>query len=94
MMARMLPISVLVQMLGSHLGASPVVDKTGLTAKYDFTLDFNQDAVVAAPVGSSNIEGPDFVSAFKEQLGLILVPKHVPIDVLVIDSADERPIEN
>jgi len=91
LMARMLPMSVLVNTLESSLGGRPVVDKTGLTAKYDFTLDFDPEALAADSIQHS---GPDLVAAVRDQLGLRVEPKGVPVDVLVIDSADEIPINN
>jgi uncharacterized protein (TIGR03435 family) len=71
-----------------------VVDKTGLTARYDVKLDFARDlppGVVRpdAPVA----EGPTIFTAVKEQLGLKLVPAKGPVEFLVIEKA-EKPSEN
>jgi uncharacterized protein (TIGR03435 family) len=93
-MGRLLPISILVNMLAGRLDSGPVMNKTGLTAKYDFTLDHAPAALAATSPGDPQAEGPDLVVALKDQLGLQLEPKHVSVDVLVIDSADRRPIEN
>jgi len=60
---------------------SPVVDQTGLQDVYDFELMWDESA------------GPSFFTALQEQLGLRLVPQKVPIDILVIDSAD-KPTPN
>jgi uncharacterized protein (TIGR03435 family) len=43
-------ISTLADMLGNML-ASPVVDKTGLTGTYDYTLDFSRDSMQGDPMG-------------------------------------------
>ena len=59
-----------------------VVDKTGLTAKYDLDLTWKDDA-----------EGPSLFTAIQEQLGLKLDAQRGPVDVLVIDSA-QRPTED
>jgi uncharacterized protein (TIGR03435 family) len=58
----------------------PVVDKTGLTGKYDFTLKF-------APVQGAepDSDAASIFTAIQEQLGLKLEPSHAPLDVLVID---------
>jgi uncharacterized protein (TIGR03435 family) len=61
----------------------PVVDRTGLTGRFDFTLTW-------APAGSNDTEAPSIFTAVQEQLGLKLEPARGPVDVLVIDSA-ERP---
>lgn len=64
----------------------PVLDKTGLTGNYDFTIEF-----------STNKNDPDAdlpaSTAVQEQLGLKLVEAKEPIDMLVIDTA-EKPSAN
>ena len=60
-----------------------VVDRTGLTGRFDFTLNW-------APEGSTDTDAPSIFTAVQEQLGLKLVPARGPVDVLVVDSA-ERP---
>jgi uncharacterized protein (TIGR03435 family) len=67
----------------------PIVDKTGLTGKYDFTLDY----VPAARAATDETGGPSVFTALEEQLGLKLEPAKEPMDVLVIDQI-ERPVEN
>jgi uncharacterized protein (TIGR03435 family) len=60
-----------------------VVDRTGLTGTYDFTLRY---AIEPKP-GS---ELPSLFTALQEQLGLKLVPDRARVPVLVIDRI-ERP---
>lgn len=67
----------------------PVVDKTGLTGKYDFTLEF----VPVAKVATDETGGPSIFTALEEQLGLKLEPAKEPTDVVVIDSI-EQPAAN
>jgi uncharacterized protein (TIGR03435 family) len=67
----------------------PVVDQTGLSGRYDFTLLWTPDAM--RDVSTEN--APVFVTAIQEQLGLKLVAMHTTADVLVVDSA-RRPTEN
>lgn len=65
-----------------------VVDKTGLTGKYDFTLKwtpFDQEGQADA--------GPSIFTALQEQLGLKLVPAKGPVEALVVDHV-ERPSAN
>jgi uncharacterized protein (TIGR03435 family) len=78
----------------------PVVDQSGLTGKYDFTLNFTPDAAMAARMGGPqpptdvNLDAaPDLFAAFQQQLGLKLEPTKAPADVMVIDKV-ERPSEN
>jgi uncharacterized protein (TIGR03435 family) len=67
-----------------------VIDKTGLTGRYDFELHWTPDN---APADSPLAGGPSIFTAVEEQLGLKLEPSTAPLDVLVIDSA-QKPTPN
>ena len=71
----------------AHRAGQPVVDKTGLTGTYDFTLSY-------APANDANSSLPDFFTALQEQLGLKLQPEKIPVDFLVIDRVDKVPTKN
>jgi uncharacterized protein (TIGR03435 family) len=89
-------LSGLVRTVGEELGR-PVIDKTGLVGKYDFTLQFVPDTGALATQSlayRSDDSGPGIRTALPEQLGLRLEPKKVPLDMLVIDSADKTPTGN
>ena len=62
----------------------PVVDRTGLTGRFDFTLNW-------APEGSTDAAAASIFTALQEQLGLKLEATTGPIDVLVVDAV-ERPL--
>ncbi len=77
---------------------STVIDKTGLTGKYDYTLQFapdeNMRAGLPPPPGGSGApppeaQGPSIFSAVQEQLGLKLEAQKEPADVIVIDHMEE-----
>ncbi len=68
-----------------------VIDKTGLTAKYDLNLKWSSDAVLAANQESAG--SPSIFTALPEQLGLKLQASRGPVQTLVIDHA-ELPAEN
>jgi uncharacterized protein (TIGR03435 family) len=76
-----------------------VVDKTGLKSAFDFTLKWTPDpATSAAPASGDNGLKPDpsapsLLTALQEQLGLRLESSKEPVDVIVIDSA-EQPSPN
>jgi uncharacterized protein (TIGR03435 family) len=55
----------LARVLAANVGRT-VVDKTGLTGKYDFVLDWTPDQGSQAPATS----GPSLFAALQEQLGL------------------------
>ncbi|HEV2418951.1 MAG TPA: M56 and DUF3738 domain-containing protein [Terriglobia bacterium] len=81
-----------------------VIDKTGLTGRYDFTLTWTpwrgQTGISAsdrpAEAGSSaqpDTSGPSIFTAVQQQLGLKLKPAKGPVEVLVIDHV-EPPTPN
>jgi uncharacterized protein (TIGR03435 family) len=73
----------------------PVLDKTGLLGRYDYTLDFVvEGAGPAAARGNADEPAPDLTTAVQQQLGLRLVPGKAMLDVLVIDKAEKVPIAN
>ena len=100
-----LPMSFAASSLATHLG-QPVVDRTGLTGDYDFTLSFSPKGETTVhtneqtgakettmPVGSMSAHNAMLLSAIEEQLGLKVEPQTVPLPVLVIDRA-EKPAAN
>ncbi|MGD0347323.1 MAG: TIGR03435 family protein [Terracidiphilus sp.] len=83
----------------------PVVDRTGLTARYDIKCTFTPDdsqfnghppripgaADGAAPADAA--AAPSLYEAFQEQLGLKLTAEKTQVDVIVIDHV-EKPSPN
>jgi uncharacterized protein (TIGR03435 family) len=73
-----------------------VIDRTGLTGTYDFTLEFApEQALTARPDDSADFGpgGPSFTKAVKDQLGIKMIPQKLPVDVIVVDYI-EKPSEN
>jgi uncharacterized protein (TIGR03435 family) len=70
----------------------PVVDKTGLKGKYDFTLHYH-DARLSDRSADDQDPTPPLDMAIQDQLGLKLEPAKGPIQLLVIDHI-EKPSEN
>lgn len=89
-------ISNLARSLASELeiAGHPVVDQTGLTGRYDFTLRWTPD-VPASKTDQTDphAQWPSLFTAINEQLGLKLTPEKLPIDIIVVDSV-EMPTEN
>jgi uncharacterized protein (TIGR03435 family) len=96
-------VSILSDQLGHH-----VIDKTGLTAKYDIHLKWAPEdhqgpemKGAASNIGGSGGDGgapsgdtgPSIFAALQEQLGLKLESAKAPVEVLVIDHA-EKPTAN
>jgi uncharacterized protein (TIGR03435 family) len=94
------PMSQFAALLQNWLD-KPVVDQSGLSERYDFTLTFTPDAAQAAllgggpaPAAADNPDAaPDLFAAFQQQLGLKLEGTRAPVDVTVIDKV-EKPSEN
>jgi bla regulator protein blaR1 len=91
-------VEMLVQDLSSVMGR-PVIDKTGLTGKYDFVLEWTPDvgAIAGGPEAdkarAAALSGPTIFTALQEQLGLRLEAQKGPVENIVIDRA-EKPSEN
>jgi bla regulator protein blaR1 len=60
-----------------------VLDRTGLSGGFDFTLDFLPEDLL-----KSDLAGSPFVDALHEQLGLKLEPTKAPVQILRIDHVD------
>jgi uncharacterized protein (TIGR03435 family) len=97
------PISELARLLTGQLRTvpsdqKPVIDKTGLTGYYDFTLKFTPpvilQAATSANVAADPSRGPDVYTAVQQDLGLKLEDKKAPLDILVIDRAEKVPEAN
>jgi uncharacterized protein (TIGR03435 family) len=89
-------INGLVNYLANTLG-QPVRDMTGLTGRYNFTLDFRPsdnrpDAVREQTPQAVDVAGIVMASV-EEQLGLKLQAQRIPTEVLIIDRA-EHPSAN
>jgi len=67
----------------------PMVDRTGLTGRYDFVLRFTSDETRATDPNAP----PGLFTAVQEQLGLKLDAVKAPAEVLVVDKL-ERPSAN
>jgi uncharacterized protein (TIGR03435 family) len=67
----------------------PVIDSTGLTGTFDFSLDWSSgDASVEA------IAKPSLFTAIEELLGLKLWPAKRMIDIWVVDHVERVAVEN
>jgi len=65
----------------------PVIDRTGLTGKYDIKIEY-------APEGSAESTLPSVFTVLQDQLGLKLEPHKVSIEMLVIVHVERVPTEN
>jgi uncharacterized protein (TIGR03435 family) len=74
----------------------PIVDRTGITAKIDFSMEYTPErrsAAAAGADGQAELPGTTFEQALKDQLGLKLEPAKAPLEIPVVDHV-EMPSEN
>lgn len=88
----------------------PVIDKTGLSGRYDFVLDYTPDVSGLPPLPpppdgapvppsptaplTASDPGSTMASALEKQLGLKLTPVKAKLDVIVVDHVEKSPTEN
>jgi uncharacterized protein (TIGR03435 family) len=89
-------MDVLAAQLSARTGRS-VVDRTGLSGRFDLDLEFAPQPVRSDGSDPSlgdrpSSEAPSIFTALQEQLGLKLEPQKGPVEVTVIDGV-ERPVE-
>jgi bla regulator protein BlaR1 len=74
----------------------PVVDQTGLSGRFDFSLDWASESNRPSRPNAdapADLQGLTFIEALRDQLGLKLQSAKAPVQVLVVDHV-ERPSEN
>lgn len=69
-----------------------VLDETGLKGVYELKLEWTPE--VSRNVPEPPEHGPSIFTAIQEQLGLKLEARKDAVEVLVIDHADQVPVEN
>jgi len=82
-----------------RLVGRPVVDRTGISGRYDFDLEFSREdalssAIVAGPAPPPGAEGSVSVFTSIQRLGLRLDAQKTPLDTIVVDRGEKTPIEN
>ncbi|MCU1320553.1 MAG: hypothetical protein JWM43_202 [Acidobacteriaceae bacterium] len=93
--AQAVPMSDLARVLGNQVHRL-VVDKTGLTGKYDIALQWTSDENRGAGMedaGTAANSDPSIFTALQEELGLKLDSSKGMVDMVVVDSVSV-PSEN
>ena len=97
------PMSRIAQLLTQSVGR-PVIDKTGLTGYFDFTLQWTPQPgsempirpagePPAPPPPAADPDGPNLFTAIQEQLGLKLESGRGPVEVIVIDRLEKPTLD-
>jgi uncharacterized protein (TIGR03435 family) len=110
MIARMFGKGLTLPEIAVKLGQQlhhPVVDRTGLTGRYDFTLEYTLDpagmppgaagappGAAGAPDNSASEPGSNVNYALEKQLGLKLTASREKLDVIVVDHVERTPTGN
>ncbi len=85
-------MEMLTNMLTGATGHT-VIDKTSLTGKYDWILDWTPDPGISGDEANATPNGPTIFTALQEELGLKLESGKGPVDLVVIDQVN-RPSAN
>jgi uncharacterized protein (TIGR03435 family) len=96
--ARNATMTEFAQLLQSAVLDRPVIDRTGLKGRFDFTLDWAPDefqfaSLGARPAEASNDARPDLFTAFQRQLGLKLESTKATVETFIVDHT-EKPSPN
>ena len=95
--ARNATMTDLAQSMQTAVLDRPVVNRTNIEGRFDFTLDWMPDEFQFSSFGPAqpmqDTGKPNIFQAFQEQLGLKLESTKASADVMVIDKA-EKPSEN
>ena len=97
------PMAMIAQVLTQSVGR-PVIDKTGLTSYFDFTLQWTPQpgsgmpfqpagGPPAAPPPAADPDGSNLFTAVQEQLGLKLESARGPVEVVVIDRLEKPRLD-
>lgn len=98
-----IPVSSIAVMASGTVGRI-IIDKTGLTGRYDFKISWSRNDSAAQPAASPAADaaavpvaadptGPSIFTALQEQLGLKLESGKGPVEIIVIEHV-ERPSGN
>jgi uncharacterized protein (TIGR03435 family) len=84
---------------GFFPGSPPITDATGISGKFDTTINFSPSGLVQPdPTGSEQPPEPtgaiSLFDALKGQLGLKVERRKVPAPVLIVDQVNDTPTEN
>ena len=88
-----------VQILGIATRGRQVIDETGLAGGYNIDLQYTPEALSAAAIAARggappplaaqvDPNGPDLVTAMREQLGLKLEGRKMALEVMVVDNLE------
>jgi uncharacterized protein (TIGR03435 family) len=94
-------ISQLLEEMAHDGNSIPVVDMTGLKGRFDFTMNVQKyrDELMARartepPVSDAELRQRFMENLLYGELGLKVESRKTPVEFLVIDRADQKPVQN
>ncbi len=72
----------------------PVIDRTGLTVAYDFTVSWTQRGLLGKPGHTDQVSGTTIFDAVDKQLGLNLEAQTQLGTVIVVEHVNQKPTDN
>jgi uncharacterized protein (TIGR03435 family) len=91
-----MPMDLLAKVISMNI-QTPVLDKTGLSSRYDINMHWSYSPKLDQAVEQPTMEAKDpqssIIEAVQDQLGLKLVHSKGPVDVIVVKHV-ERPTTN
>jgi uncharacterized protein (TIGR03435 family) len=92
-----MPIGALIAGLARSIQDRPIVDKTGLTGKYDVAITWRPDTMTADEferiAKQARPEDMSLFEAMEKQAGLKLEAQKGPVQVVVIDSIEKPALD-
>lgn len=85
-------MTILTQSL-TQMVSRPVIDRTGLTGYYDYTLKWMPELGIGPPGPPVDPDAPSVFTAVQEQLGLKLEAGRGPVEVVVIDRLEKPTLD-
>jgi uncharacterized protein (TIGR03435 family) len=76
----------LANVLADHVNLA-VIDQSSIPEEFSFRLEWSPDQ-------NADDAGPSIFTALKEQLGMQLESRRLPVSILVVDSISQTPTEN
>jgi uncharacterized protein (TIGR03435 family) len=80
--------------MAPHYIDLPVVDMTGLSGRYDFTVTWMPQQLRGTAGPETLATGPTIFEALQTELGLKLELRKLPVPSVVVEKADRIPSEN
>ena len=85
-------IAPLLETSMTQLDQLPIVDHTGLTGNYTFSLEYSEDLPGVTPDGPPL--APNLFDVLRSQIGVELIKRKLPFSVVVVDAVNRTPTDN